>query len=419
MASPAKAPVGYTNGTTFAWNTKGEVVAAAAVLPILGIVLVILRFYSRIKYKAGLGADDWLIVPAAVIVLAMGITLLVGVGQGVVAHTTTPNPDTSKNAQLYQTTPEQVFMEKVKPQIPTLPVERKAEFLSKIEFIIFVIMVPAYGFIKLSVIYFYRRIFVKGIPDSRFNIVTHATSVVIIIWTVVFFFLEIFKRGKHVEDNWGPLIKAKSGINGAVLNNGLFISDFVTDLWIVLLPIPLIVRLNMSTTKKLTVIGVFSLGAMSFCAAIVRMVFNIQTINAGLAKKTDVNMGLTTLMYWSMVEAGLSLIAANLPSIYALFSHNDTLQSTFSSIRSKLSLRSLRSSDKLHGSSQNKPYGYPDGNSSNGSSHVHPLKEKASFDLNYIYAGRGKEEAPLESMISARRSDIESQCFRGKDNGGS
>lgn len=101
-------------------------------------------------------------------------------------------------------------------------------------------MVPAYGFIKLSVIYFYRRIFVKGFPDSRFNIVTHVTSVIVVIWTIVFFFLEIFKRGSYIPDNWGPLIKAKQGINGAVLNNGLFISDFITDLWIVLLPIPLV-----------------------------------------------------------------------------------------------------------------------------------------------------------------------------------
>ena len=36
--------------------------------------------------------------------------------------------------------------------------------LSQVEFIIYVIRVPAYGFIKLSVIYFYRRNFVKGDP---------------------------------------------------------------------------------------------------------------------------------------------------------------------------------------------------------------------------------------------------------------
>lgn len=100
IASPTKAPISYTNRTTFVWNTKGEVIAAAAVLPFLGIVLVTLRFYNRLKHKAGIGADDWLIVPATVssyipqyrdhfcnhtdldgadkmIVTGMGVTLLV------------------------------------------------------------------------------------------------------------------------------------------------------------------------------------------------------------------------------------------------------------------------------------------------------------------------------------------------------
>ena len=113
----------------------------------------------------------------------------------------------------------------------------------------------------------------------------------------------------------------------------------------------------------------------SFCAAIVRMVFNVQMVNAGLAKKTDVNMGLTTLMYWSMVEAGLSLIAANLPSICSFFSQSASLPLTFSSLRSKFTLRSFRSTDKLRGSSKDKAYEHEVASSSNGSSHKHPLKE--------------------------------------------
>ena len=63
----------------------------------------------------------------------------------------------------------------------------------------------------------------------------------------------------------------------------------------------------------------------SFYAAIIRMAFNVQIVNAGLAKKIDVNMGLTTLMYWSMVEAGLSFIASNLPSVCSLFSQSASL----------------------------------------------------------------------------------------------
>lgn len=53
IASPTKATISYNNRTTFVWNTEGEVIAASAILPFLGIVLVELRFYNRFKYKAG------------------------------------------------------------------------------------------------------------------------------------------------------------------------------------------------------------------------------------------------------------------------------------------------------------------------------------------------------------------------------
>ena len=66
IASPTKATISYNNRTTFVCNTEGEVIAASAILPFLGIILVALRFYNRLKYKAGIGADDWLIVPATV-----------------------------------------------------------------------------------------------------------------------------------------------------------------------------------------------------------------------------------------------------------------------------------------------------------------------------------------------------------------
>ena len=101
-------------------------------------------------------------------------------------------------------------------------------------------MIPAYGFIKLSVIYFYRRIFVRNTPDSRFNLITNITSVVIVIWSFVFFFMQIFRAGIPVSRNWGPLIEAKHGITGLTLNYGVFVSDFLTDVWVVFLPVPIV-----------------------------------------------------------------------------------------------------------------------------------------------------------------------------------
>ncbi len=64
--SVQKAPVGYSNGTLFSWNTRGQVIAAATVLPALGIIGVALRFWSRFHRRTGFGLDDAFILPALV-----------------------------------------------------------------------------------------------------------------------------------------------------------------------------------------------------------------------------------------------------------------------------------------------------------------------------------------------------------------
>ena len=68
IMSAQEAPVGYTNGTSFKWNTRGQVIAAATVLPALGLIEVTLRFWSRHHQKrnGAFGLDDAFIFPALV-----------------------------------------------------------------------------------------------------------------------------------------------------------------------------------------------------------------------------------------------------------------------------------------------------------------------------------------------------------------
>ena len=46
--------------------TPWEIYAASIVLPILGCVFVLLRFYARTLLKNSIGIDDWLLIPALV-----------------------------------------------------------------------------------------------------------------------------------------------------------------------------------------------------------------------------------------------------------------------------------------------------------------------------------------------------------------
>ena len=54
------------NYSTFAYAYHEHVMAAAVTLSVLGTIIVVLRFVTRLRRKSGLKLDDWLILPALV-----------------------------------------------------------------------------------------------------------------------------------------------------------------------------------------------------------------------------------------------------------------------------------------------------------------------------------------------------------------
>ena len=53
-------------GLSVPYATPWEIYAASVVLPFLGSVFVLLRFYARTLQKKSTGVDDWLMLPALV-----------------------------------------------------------------------------------------------------------------------------------------------------------------------------------------------------------------------------------------------------------------------------------------------------------------------------------------------------------------
>jgi hypothetical protein len=61
-------------------------------------------------------------------------------------------------------------------------------------------MVLAYGCIKMSIVAFYRRLFVVD-KRSMFGIVTFVTLIVLILWSLSFILLVIFLCGTYFGPN--------------------------------------------------------------------------------------------------------------------------------------------------------------------------------------------------------------------------
>lgn len=102
-------------------------------------------------------------------------------------------------------------------------------------------MMLSNGFIKLSIIAFYRRIFVTR-KNSAFDIVTKTLALVIFLWTFTFLLIDIFACGGHVTANWGSLEEQNKYCDtiGYTSLEGFAVSDLIIDIFVLASPLPLV-----------------------------------------------------------------------------------------------------------------------------------------------------------------------------------
>ena len=114
----------------------------------------------------------------------------------------------------------------------------------QVQYVFILLMVLAYGFIKLSITLFYRRIFVAS-KGTIFDWATVIATVMVVLWTVAFFFANMFPCGIHISANWGSVLEAKTYCQSTFdVSNALVVSDLVTDVVLLCLPLPVVRALS-------------------------------------------------------------------------------------------------------------------------------------------------------------------------------
>jgi hypothetical protein len=111
--------------------------------------------------------------------------------------------------------------------------------------------------IKLAVLWFYRHIF--G-PQTRVHVIINAGIIFNIIAYTGLFFISLLTC-LPLQRRLNPFVEGRCltpGV-GAYLSGGI---NVLTDAFVVLLPIPVIWRLNMASSRKFRALGVFGLGIM-------------------------------------------------------------------------------------------------------------------------------------------------------------
>jgi hypothetical protein len=102
----------------------------------------------------------------------------------------------------------------------------------------------ALGCVKMSVLFFYHRIFCPSRTGIA-RLVIIAMMVLISLWTIGFGFTVIFPCKADFGAWWGPTdVLIQKCINPFELLFALTLSDFVTDALVLIIPLPLVCALG-------------------------------------------------------------------------------------------------------------------------------------------------------------------------------
>lgn len=128
------------------------------------------------------------------------------------------------------------FTNAVQCHLKQLNTDRKVQ----ITWAFMLLQIPALCLVKLSFIYFYRRVFCTGLT----TIFKHITTVVIWIilaWGISFFFAFLFICEVNFAAFWTSIRALNTHCGGLLdLQLGFAISDFITDFFVLVLPLPMV-----------------------------------------------------------------------------------------------------------------------------------------------------------------------------------
>ena len=176
--------------------------------------------------------------------------------------------------------------------------------------------------IKISILLFYRRIFPAETIGARYRLVWWIILVWSVLWSISVFFSATFQCLPS-SYYWTKVTMKTHGtcLNITALLISTAVLNIVTDVGILILPMPIVWRLQIQNPQKVAVSSIFLLGGFVCMASIIRACYLSQVIPQD-PLWTNVNGGI-----WSVIEPGVGIVGACLPTMGAILRKACSLQS--------------------------------------------------------------------------------------------
>jgi hypothetical protein len=318
------------------WTEPSNFIGAAVGLSVLDIASTAARFLARVKQRQPLKADDWLMIPAAACTVGIGICMIYGVSQRALAYSFEMPQD--PNINVLESATLQISIE------------------GQLQWAYIIQLSLALGCTKASFLLFYKRIFAIN-PSGRTNLILVSLVVLVFMWTIAFFFASVFECNTKFWAIWtSPNAFLENCVNDLQLALGFAASDLILDCVILIIPIPLVWRLNLNLPKKLAITSVFLLALGTVAASVARVVMTTKVVAEGYDENIDPILLVSSFIYWGMVESGIAVFVVSLPTLWFFIKRSSwdpivrvVRSIASSSITSIRQLRTRQSRSRLEG----------------------------------------------------------------------
>ncbi|KAI1387685.1 uncharacterized protein F4822DRAFT_430431 [Hypoxylon trugodes] len=276
--NPVTFPPGYAEETA---GPRSVRVAIAFI--VLDIVVVALRFATRLTYKVKLGLDDYIIIPALIFSLGMCAVTILEVKIADVGH-----------------------------HLAVLAVREPDSLITwaKMGYAIEEIYCVAVALPKLSILASYLRIFTA----RSYRIATYMIGY-IIVGTAIAGILTSLLSCRPFYARWNLDLAPTHCINIVRFWTGINVPSIATNIMMLILPWPTIWGLQIDKKQKIALSGIFVLASGGMVASIIRLITTLQMkamTDDGTWKSADIEL-------WSVVESSSYLIAACLPVLRPIY----------------------------------------------------------------------------------------------------
>ncbi|KAI1747579.1 hypothetical protein F4782DRAFT_535240 [Xylaria castorea] len=261
--------------------------AVIVIFLVVSVLVISLRFWSRAlstvsQNKSRFWWDDWLALAATVFVLGQfSLTLkILDLGGG--------------------------------KHIWLVPLDDLA-VMYKMLFATYIVFNTALVLAKASALIFLSRVFPSYANPPWFNIaiwIIHSLNFAMYLGIV----LGTFLMCNPVQKNWIPTLPGYCGTPSR-LYIGSAVPNTAIDLFILILPVPMIWRLHMCRSRKAGITAVFVLGYSSVVVSIGRLA---TILTAGNSLNTDFTYEGIPFYYWITAEVPIMLFSICLPAMLPL-----------------------------------------------------------------------------------------------------